>query len=67
MNDTHCNSHCSGNNKQFCGGYWKMGIFSTGITGYNDLLLYIILQYYQMKYLNTLFHRSYSEKVRRLL
>jgi len=37
INDTNsCNSPCSGDTKQFCGGVWKMGIYSTGITGYID-------------------------------
>jgi len=38
--EKNCNSHCSGNNKQFCGGHWKMGIYSTGITGDLNYLLF---------------------------
>jgi hypothetical protein len=33
VEDANCNSPCSGDSKQFCGGGWKMGIYSTGITG----------------------------------
>jgi len=34
VEDINCDSPCSGNTNQFCGGGWKMGIYSTGITGY---------------------------------
>jgi len=34
VEDINCDSPCSGDSKQFCGGGWKMGIYSTGITGY---------------------------------
>lgn len=37
MEDINCDIPCSGNNNQLCGGGWKMGIYSTGITGYYDL------------------------------
>eukprot|EP00102_Acyrthosiphon_pisum_P012999 XP_008182377.1 PREDICTED: uncharacterized protein LOC100165182 [Acyrthosiphon pisum] len=32
VEDINCDSPCSGNTNQFCGGGWKMGIYSTGIT-----------------------------------
>ncbi|KAL4131837.1 hypothetical protein QTP88_009086 [Uroleucon formosanum] len=34
VEDINCDSRCSGDSKQFCGGGWKMGIYSTGITDY---------------------------------
>ncbi|VVC39997.1 Hypothetical protein CINCED_3A002549 [Cinara cedri] len=34
VEDTNCNSVCSGDSSQFCGGGWKIGIYSTGITDY---------------------------------
>ncbi|XP_025423118.1 uncharacterized protein LOC112692604 isoform X2 [Sipha flava] len=34
VEDANCNSPCSGDSKQFCGGGWKMGIYSTGITDF---------------------------------
>ncbi|XP_022166764.1 uncharacterized protein LOC111031217 [Myzus persicae] len=34
VEDINCDSPCSGNSNQFCGGGWKMGIYSTGITDY---------------------------------
>jgi len=34
VEDVNCDVPCSGDSKQFCGGGWKMGIYSTGITGY---------------------------------
>lgn len=42
VNNTSCNSTCSGNNKLTCGGKWKMEIYSTGITSNDDLLFYIL-------------------------
>lgn len=33
VDDTNCNTPCNGDNKQFCGGGWKMSIYSTGLTG----------------------------------
>lgn len=33
VDDTNCNTPCNGDNKLFCGGGWKMSIYSTGITG----------------------------------
>jgi len=42
INDTNnCNSLCSGDIKQFCGGVWKMGIYSTGMTGYNHYYCFV--------------------------
>lgn len=41
VEEINCNTPCSGNNKQMCGGGWKMGIYSTGITGY---YLYFLAQ-----------------------
>ncbi|XP_060850898.1 uncharacterized protein LOC132929522 [Rhopalosiphum padi] len=34
VDDINCNTPCSGDSNQFCGGGWKMGIYSTGITDY---------------------------------
>lgn len=34
VEDINCDSPCSGDSKQFCGGGWKMGIYSTGISDY---------------------------------
>jgi len=33
VDDKQCNTKCSGDSNQFCGGGWKMGVFSTGLYG----------------------------------
>ncbi|CAH1711664.1 unnamed protein product [Aphis gossypii] len=34
VENINCDSPCSGDSNQFCGGGWKMGIYSTGITDF---------------------------------
>lgn len=33
LEDKQCDSKCKGDANQFCGGAWKMGVFSTGLNG----------------------------------
>jgi len=33
LEDHQCNSKCSGDSNQYCGGDWKMGVFATGLCG----------------------------------
>jgi len=33
LEDHQCNSKCSGDANQYCGGSWRMGIFATGLYG----------------------------------
>jgi len=33
VEDKQCNTKCSGDTNQFCGGGWRMGVFSTGLNG----------------------------------
>lgn len=41
IEDSNCNFPCSGDTNQFCGGRWKMGIYSTGMTGYNHYYCFV--------------------------
>lgn len=34
VEEINCNSPCSGDSEQMCGGGWKIGIYSTGMTGF---------------------------------
>lgn len=33
LEDKQCNTKCSGDANQFCGGGWRMGVFATGLRG----------------------------------
>lgn len=33
LENKQCNTKCSGDANQFCGGGWRMGVFSTGLSG----------------------------------
>lgn len=33
MEDKQCNTKCSGDANQYCGGGWRMGVFETGLHG----------------------------------
>lgn len=41
VEEKQCDTKCSGDANQFCGGGWKMGVFSTGLNGnYNSMFIY---------------------------
>lgn len=33
VDDKQCNTKCTGDSNQYCGGGWRMGVFATGLQG----------------------------------
>lgn len=50
VEDKQCNTKCSGDANQFCGGGWKMGVFATGLIGEYTNVLKIYSNCYKLLY-----------------